>query len=560
MSGGFPPVCSFSPDYDLSSTQGFTNNAPARCSDSSGGAVPPTSLDCNPIPALTSVTGSPQADTISSNCDFLGASASISVAAGDGADTVTAGCGTDTLDGGSGDDELDAGPGVDTVGGGLGNDTISGGAGVDDLAGGDGDDAVQAGSENDAVAGNAGADTLSGGDGVDTLAGEDGKDTLAGGAGDDALDGGADRDTLDGGDGNDTLVGGDGRDLLLPGAGTDAVAGGTSIDTVSYEDRADGTPLRISLNGAADDGALDEADAIAADVENVIGSPGADTITGDAGANDIDGGLSNDTIDPGAGPDFVDAGPGDDRITARDGAQDRIECGDGVDTAVTDAFDTVSGCETVEASRDLMPDVDNDGVPAPADCDDRNAAVRPGLPDKPGNRVDEDCSGRDAPFARIATPVQSGFKVLSCVHARDSLARARRARRRDDPTPLQGRPATGLLQRGQAGPRAARRYRHQPQALRAQAQAAAEGAPRGAGAARRLDRQGGALRDPQPAAAEDDPSLHGTGRAPPDALLTCVFNDEFECHGARDRAARPRVTTTARSRARACRSPPRARS
>jgi hypothetical protein len=58
-----------------------------------------------------------------------------------------------------------------------------------------------------------------------------------------------------------------------------------------------------------------------------------------------------------------------------------------------------------------MADVDNDGIPAPADCQDRNAAIRPGIPDIPGNGVDDDCLGGDAPFPRIETPVQFSFKL-----------------------------------------------------------------------------------------------------------------------------------------------------
>lgn len=45
-------------------------------------------------------------------------------------------------------------------------------------------------------------------------------------------------------------------------------------------------------------------------------------------------------------------------------------------------------------------DADRDGYSARyggGDCNDRNAAVNPGAADVPGNNVDEDCSGRDAP-------------------------------------------------------------------------------------------------------------------------------------------------------------------
>jgi RTX calcium-binding nonapeptide repeat (4 copies) len=221
--------------------------------------------------------------------------------------------------------------------------------------------------------------------------------------------GGDGRDTLKGRGGADNLQGGAGRDLLIPGAGADTVSGGTEPDTGSYEDRTGAQPVTVSLDNVANDGQPGEGDNIGSDVENIVGGAGDDTLNGDANPNDIDGGDGGDVINPGGGPDFVDGGTGNDRITARDGAQDRILCGDGNDLAVVDAFDTVVACEDVQASRELMPDVDNDGVPAPADCDDRDGRRRPGFIDRPGNGVDEDCSGADAPYIRILSPVQSTF-------------------------------------------------------------------------------------------------------------------------------------------------------
>lgn len=366
----FPPGCiPPGPDYDISSPQTFSS-LPAACTDNSGGSK--TDYDCDPPPARTVVNGSPNADTVEASCFLITSSLILTAGAGD--DTVSTTCSASTLD---------LGPGEDSA-------TMNGSG------------TATGGSEND---------TILAGSGDNQLTGNSGKDTLRGGAGNDTLDGGDGNDTLDGDAGNDILRGGPRRDVLTGGPGADTLEGGSDLDTVSYEDKNGALPVTISLNGAADDGEPGEGDLIGTDVENVIGSLGPDTITGDGGANDIDAGDDGDVIDPGGGPDFVDAGPGNDRIGARDGVPDRIECGPANDLAVTDEFDTVANCETVQASRELMPDVDNDGIPAPADCDDRNANVRPGLPDKPGNGIDENCDGRDAPFGRVITPIQSLFSA-----------------------------------------------------------------------------------------------------------------------------------------------------
>lgn len=295
----------------------------------------------------------------------------------DGFDHLFGEAGADALTGGPGDDELDGGDGPDVLLGGAGRDTVRGGAGNDDIDGAEDDD------------------LLTGGDGDDYLTGAAGSDTITANAGD---------DLLEGGDGADALSGAEGNDRLSGGTGADSLSGGDGVDRVDYSERTAAQPLRISLDDVNNDGENGEGDNVTSDVEEVVGGGGNDRIVGSAAANAISAGGGDDVIIGNGGADVIVAGAGDDVVQTRDGIQEAVACGDGNDTAIVDEFDTVSGCESIQSSREFQTDVDADGVSAPTDCNDRDPAVKPGATDVPHNNVDEDCSGADAvlPIARGA--------------------------------------------------------------------------------------------------------------------------------------------------------------
>ncbi len=209
------------------------------------------------------------------------------------------------------------------------------------------------------------------------------------------------------GDGSDTLrmLGfpatvdlGPGNDESTSGPASDAIDGGEGLDSVDYSDVVvgngrHGTPVTVSLDGAANDGEAGEGDNILPSVEVVYGtglndrlvgndganglygaggddvleggggndtlsgSAGNDSISGGAGDDKLDGDADNDTIDGGPGRDMVRGdlscnvflcGGGPDRILVRDGERDDVMCGVGSDSVVADAIDGLSGCESIE--------------------------------------------------------------------------------------------------------------------------------------------------------------------------------------------------------------------
>ncbi len=194
--------------------------------------------------------------------------------------------------------------------------------------------------------------------------------------------------SFEGGEGNDYFAGkGDG---VLP----HDYKGGPGKDTVSYEYRL--TPVSVSIDDVANDGAPAEGDNVHTDVEVVwgsaasdtlVGSPNADTLVGLDGADNIQGLAGDDQLEAwgqgavGAAPicdlDVLDGGPGADRLflggrtTAHggpDGDQlmgDSAVCAGGGDDVYGDeGTDLADFSVTTGPLTASLDDVANDGIGA----------------------------------------------------------------------------------------------------------------------------------------------------------------------------------------------------
>lgn len=215
---------------------------------------------------------------------------------------------------------------------------------------------------------------------------------MYGEAGDDKLLDGWQADVLDGGDGTDEIdMSGTYGEHIGSLNGADMIRGGAGTDHVIYS-RTDSSSVSLSNDGVPNDGAANEADNIAADVEQLTGGAGDDTLTGSAGPDSLNGGLGNDTInglggddtleglggrdviDGGAGRDSFSGSAEADTIRARDGEVDTISCGSDADQATTDADDIVAAnaldwCESVDSGSSTTPSPSSGGTgggPTPA--------------------------------------------------------------------------------------------------------------------------------------------------------------------------------------------------
>jgi Ca2+-binding RTX toxin-like protein len=177
--------------------------------------------------------------------------------------------------------------------------------------------------------------TLSGGAGNDTLTGGPARDRLIGGGDDDVAAGNGGSDSFDEGPGIDQSNGGAGDDRLSSSQidGPDSFSGGPGTDEINYQSRFDS--VVVDLDGVADDGAGCpglgcEGDNVGADVEDVRGGSGSDTLTGTASDNNLSGGNGDDVISGGGGGDSLDGGDDDDSLDGG-GGDDSLDGGDDAD-------------------------------------------------------------------------------------------------------------------------------------------------------------------------------------------------------------------------------------
>ena len=158
-----------------------------------------------------------------------------------------------------------------------------------------------------------------------------GNDTLTGGTGDDTIFGGDGDDLISGGGGHDLLFGENGNDTFLAGSASSTGAayfGGAGIDTVDYSNRhgnllivmdavwAGVFPAGSASGTPSGEGGGAEGDYVGADVENLNGGSGDDTITGNAQGNRLSGGAGDDTFIATAATstDVYIGGPGIDTV------------------------------------------------------------------------------------------------------------------------------------------------------------------------------------------------------------------------------------------------------
>lgn len=107
------------------------------------------------------------------------------------------------------------------------------------------------------------------------------------------ITGDADAEMITGSSINDTINAGDGDDVIIGGAGGDTIDGGAGTNTLSYEGSSVGVQINLSINQFNNGDAAGDS---AANIQNLTGSDGNDSLVGTGDSNIIRGGLGDDSI------------------------------------------------------------------------------------------------------------------------------------------------------------------------------------------------------------------------------------------------------------------------
>ena len=304
----------------------FTAPTNATISLALQGSAQDTGAGIMTLNGFENLSGGQYSDT------FIGDANDNLLAGSEGADTLVGGTGNDTLygDGFVGTSDSPSGPiatftDAGPLGGIDGDDLLEGGLGDDTLDGGGGNDTASYAHASGNVTVNLGFGFASGADGNDSLVNIE---NLIGSAFNDSLTGDAQANQIDardgadfvrGGAGNDLVYGGAGNDILKGQDGDDLIDGGAGIDRAGYyqaDPNLGGVTVSLLLQGTAQNIGSQGWDTLVG-IENVFGTPFADTLTGDDGNNWLSG--SEATIDVGSvsatNNDILDGRGGDDLLT-----------------------------------------------------------------------------------------------------------------------------------------------------------------------------------------------------------------------------------------------------
>ena len=137
---------------------------------------------------------------------------------------------------------------------------------------------------------------------------------------------------------DDTLTGDASSNIIAPLGGNDTCEGGSGEDYIEFVVSSAGVVVNLMTGTATGEGT----DTIA-NFEDVVGSPGNDTITGNTGNNLLVGLTGDDTISGGDGNDVLLGLEGNDTLDGGNG-NDYLDGGDGTDSCANGEAST--NCES----------------------------------------------------------------------------------------------------------------------------------------------------------------------------------------------------------------------